>query len=279
MAAHLENRRSLGMLLPRLSSILTVLVLSTAASAAVDLTKIERKIVQEPAYRTKPKYCLLVLGPEAKTRVWLVQDGATLYVDRNGNGDLTEPNETVAAEKSEDAEEGVYTFKADDLRDGERLHKDLNLYVMKIDHLAEQDELVKALLKKDPKARGYRVYLAVDVPGHKGNAIGGRIQHRSSIIDSTGVLQFAERPQDAPILHFGGPWQVTLFGKHRLTIDREADVVLGVGSPGVGPGSTTWIDYEGVIPENIYPTLEVVYLPKRPSDPPLREHYELKQRC
>jgi hypothetical protein len=57
----------------------------------------ERKVAKEPVYKSNPKYCLLVFGPEAKTRVWLVQDGDTLYVDRNGNGDLTEAGEKVQA--------------------------------------------------------------------------------------------------------------------------------------------------------------------------------------
>ncbi len=267
------------MLLPRLSAILSVLLVSSLASAAVDLSKIERKPVKEPAYRTKPKYCLLVLGPEAKTRIWLVQDGDTLYVDRNGNGDLTEANEKVAAEKSEDTEEGVYTFKAGDLRDGERLHKELTLYVTKIDHMADQDDFIRTLLKKNPKARGYRVLLEVEMPGRKGAAIGGRVQQSSFLVDSTGVLQFAEIPQVAPILHFGGPWQVALFGKQQLKKERDTDVVLGVGSPGVGAGSFTWIDYENLIPADKYPTLDIVYPPSRPGEPPVREHYELKQRC
>ncbi len=267
------------MLAPRLFSLLMVLLLSSAANAAVDLAKIERKIAKEPAYRNKPKYCLLVLGPEAKTRVWLVQDGDTLYVDRNGNGDLTEANEKVTAERSENAEEGVYVFNAGDLRDGARLHKELTLYVQKIDYLAEREDAVKHLLKKNPKARGYYLFLEVEMPGRKGNAIGGRVQQRGFLVDSNGVLQFAERPQDAPILHFGGPWQITLFGKHQLMIDRDTDVVLGVGSPGVGPGSFTWIDYDNVIPTDKFPTLDIVYPPKRPGETPLREHYELKKRC
>lgn len=267
------------MLAVRLVSLLMVLVVSSAASAAADLTTIERKIVKEPAYRSKPKYCLLVLGPEAKTRVWLVQDGNTLYVDRNGNGDLTEANEKVSAEKSEDVEDGVYTFKAGDLRDGKLLHKELILYVMKIDYLAQREEAVKELLEKKPKARGYYVFLEVEMPGRKGAATGSRVQQRSFLVDSTGVLQFAERPQDAPILHFGGPLQVTLFGKHQLMIDRETDVVLGVGSAGVGPGTFTWIDYQNVIPGDRFPTLDVVYPPKRPGETPLREHHELKHRC
>jgi WD40 repeat protein len=63
------------MMASRVLSLLTLLGLASAATA-VDLAKIERKIVKEPAYRSRPKYCLLVFGPEARTRVWLVQDDA-----------------------------------------------------------------------------------------------------------------------------------------------------------------------------------------------------------
>jgi len=41
------------------------------ASSGADLTKIDRSIKKEPAYQGEPKYCLLVFGPEAKTRIWL----------------------------------------------------------------------------------------------------------------------------------------------------------------------------------------------------------------
>src|SRR5262249_3478620 len=51
--------------------------------------------VKEPAYRQEPRYTLLVFGPQREQRVWMVLDGATLYVDRNGNGDLTEPDERL----------------------------------------------------------------------------------------------------------------------------------------------------------------------------------------
>src|SRR6266571_5378383 len=95
-----------------LPSVLAIFATCAIPARAVDLAKIDRTINKEPVYKSKPKYCLLVFGPEAKTKVWLVQDGDTLYVDRNGNGDLTEPDKKVAAEKSETAEEGVYTFKA-----------------------------------------------------------------------------------------------------------------------------------------------------------------------
>jgi hypothetical protein len=79
----------------RLLMALTCLAFGSGRAQAADLTKVDRTIAKEPAYQAKPKYCLLVLGPAAQTRVWLVQDGSTLYIDRNGNGDLTEPGEKV----------------------------------------------------------------------------------------------------------------------------------------------------------------------------------------
>ncbi len=47
-------------------------------------------IRKEPAYPEKPRYCLLLFGPQAQARVWLVRAGDRLFVDTNGNGDLTE---------------------------------------------------------------------------------------------------------------------------------------------------------------------------------------------
>jgi hypothetical protein len=68
--------------------------LFTSAAGAADLAKIDRSIGKEPAYRTKsPRYCLLVFGPEAKARAWLVLDGDVLYFDGNANGDLTDKGE------------------------------------------------------------------------------------------------------------------------------------------------------------------------------------------
>ena len=66
----------------RWSAALAVLLLGTALAGAADLTKIDRTIAKEPAYKSKPKYCLLVFGPEAKTRAWLVVDGDLVFIDR-----------------------------------------------------------------------------------------------------------------------------------------------------------------------------------------------------
>jgi hypothetical protein len=73
--------------------------------------------------------------------------------------------------------------------------------------------------------------------------------------------------------------QITLFYRQRLQVGRAVDVTLGVGTPGVGPGTMAYVFYDGVIPRTAYPKLEVTYPPVRPGEPPLRELYELRGRC
>jgi hypothetical protein len=72
---------------------LSVLLTVSPRATAADLSKIDRIFRKQPHYKGKPKYALLVFGPEAKMRVWVVLDGETLYVDRNGDGDLTGKDE------------------------------------------------------------------------------------------------------------------------------------------------------------------------------------------
>src|SRR5882672_3336831 len=80
---------------PFMLSLFSLTWLAHPAGSA-DLTKIHRTIAKEPKYASQPYYALLVFGPEAAKRVWLVLDGDVLYVDRNCNGDLTEKDKRVA---------------------------------------------------------------------------------------------------------------------------------------------------------------------------------------
>ena len=103
-----------------MSRLVVVLAASwlAAGPALADPPKFDRTLGKEPTYQTKaPKYGLLVFGPEGKDRVWLVLDGDTLYVDRNGDSDLTAPDEKIAAKKStdRDAEKYGHTFEAGDV--------------------------------------------------------------------------------------------------------------------------------------------------------------------
>src|SRR5690606_1169970 len=83
--------------------LLALPILLSAVTAIADddrsrLEGVKRTVQNEPDYRTVPKYCLLVFGPQAETSVWLVEDGNRLFVDQNANGGLTDDGEPVAAE-------------------------------------------------------------------------------------------------------------------------------------------------------------------------------------
>jgi len=236
--------------------------------------------VKEPRYQTAtPEYCLLVFGPEATTRVWVVRDGDTLYVDRNGNGDLTEPGERVAADvKSSTPGENVYTFHAGEVRVGKHVHKDLCVSMVKLSDFADVDEAVKAHVSKNPQARGYMVAMEMEIAGLEGKGEGGRVIQQAVFADYNGLLQFAAAPRDAPVIHLGGPLQISLAHPQRLQIGRSVDVVLSVGTPGVGPGTMAFVFYDGVIPLTAYPKVEVTY-PGKQGESPLKELYELRARC
>jgi hypothetical protein len=250
---------------------ITAIILLFARSQAADLTEIDRKIGQEPAYRAKPKYCMLVFGRDANHKVWLVHDGDTLYADRNANGDLTEPTEQVKG--GDDGRFEVGDFRADN-----RTHKGLTIYISKYERMAQIDAEAKKRSRQDPNACRYLLLADIELPSHVGDGIGGRVTHVVSR-DANGFLEFADTPQRAPVVHFDGDWEVMLFGRPRLTIGRTADLVVGIGTPGLGAGTTAYVGYEGVVPKGLSPRADITFAPAVADQKPIREHYELNHRC
>jgi RNA polymerase sigma factor (sigma-70 family) len=152
---------------------------AAAPRAGVDLTKVDRTIRKEPVYAGKPRYALLVLGAKAEQRMWLVIDtkAQTLYVDRNGNGDLTEKGERVAVAKIDENE--FLQFDAGAILDdgGKVKHSELIVY----QYFARQyGRLVNTVCVMD---------------------VGGGGQGNSG----ENNCSFADSPKDAPIVHIGGP--------------------------------------------------------------------------
>src|SRR5262245_11614796 len=184
-----------------------VLLLAPLAQAA-DLAKIERKIAKEPAYQTKsPKYCLLVFGLDAKTRVWLVQDGDTLYVDRRGNGDLTGDGNRVKVKQQSDS---FRSFEVGDLTIDGLTHTGLSVTQVKASREAVgNDQEWERIKKSGPEPWMWWVRITAeraaddkrDLPRKIGYIVNG---------DGAGMLVFADRPQDAPIIHLNGPFTLGL---------------------------------------------------------------------
>lgn len=160
------------------------------------------------------------------------------------------------------------------------LHKNLTLSTIRLEDAAQSDARVKKHLAQYPQARGYLLNLDVEMPGWQGKGLGQRVSQNVSYSDAQGILTWGATPQTAPVLHLRGPWSLVPSDPFpRLTVGWRADFVCSLGTPGVGPGSTAYVGYEGVVPEQLHPTLEITYPPARPGEPPLKQLYELKERC
>lgn len=238
-------------------AVLECVVLSLGSATAADLTKVDRSIKKEPAYQSKsPKYCLLVVGTEAKTRVWLVLDGDVLHIDRNGNGDLTDQGERVEKRKGK-----LSQFMAGDVLDADGKTKHAAFMVMQY---AEGGETV--------------TFVA--------GMVGGRRMFMAGV-DALGTLRFADRPQDAPVIHFGGPLRMGLnakfseSGKEQLVrSDKGEELYAWVGTPGLGNGTFAAIMHQvGGVPGDVHPVAEIEFPNKNATGPPLKTKFILKERC
>jgi hypothetical protein len=267
--------------------LVSVMLLAACGSAyAADLSRIDRTIKKEPKYAGQPRYCLLVFGREAKDRVWIVQDKDTLYVDRNGNGDLTEADKKVSAKKAPpgDSNQG-YAFEVGELTVGGKTHKGLTVNLSPLKELAANPNLmaiphVAPAVRKHPGEMTGMITIDVECESLKGGGLAGRVTYMLSIYDTRGVFQLARKPADAPIVHLDGPLEVTFFGSKPTWIGGSSqDTILCVGTPGHGPGTFAMLKYEDTVPPGKHPTIEATYVPKDPAGKPVKELYELKERC
>jgi hypothetical protein len=220
-----------------------VLLVVVVPATAADLSKIDRRLVKEPKYTGKPGYCLLVFGADAKARVWLVKDGDTLYLDRNGNGDLTEDGERLSGKGGKPA--GAITAVA-----GKK-------------YPIRQCNLTKL---NGPKGQQDYCHIAIDVGGAFGQY---------------SFAGFADTPRNALVVHFDGPLTIEVADKNvTLARDKPTDLGVYMVTRGHGDrlGSTVLVDYNG-IPKNAQPFVEVEFPNREPNGKPVRARYTLKLRC
>jgi hypothetical protein len=265
------------------------LLLATGAASAADLKKIDRTIAKEPAYASKqPRYCLLVFGPEATTRVWLVVDGDFLYVDRNGNGDLTEPGERVRFGAFEENQGGAIAAAreadAGDIREGKLRHERLVVTqerVRKGYSAKEQWEReLQALAGKGSDVIVYSLRISLEIRPRPGDPIriAGRISQYAGM-DGAGFLQFAESRGDAPIVHFRGPMQLGLYSPPQLVVGGDpCDLQTVVGTPGLGKGTFASVGYDGLISAGVGPVAQIAFPSPAAGSLPA-ERYVLPHRC
>ncbi len=256
-------------------------------SIAADTFPAPRKIEKEPAYQSKtPRYGRLVFGKEGKDQVWIVHDGDLLYVDRNGNGDLTEPGERIERQKPRKGFEEApsRTFEIGEIRLGGLTHKRFEILATPLKQVANEvmsrRPEFKEEIKKDPEAIVYRLIGEVEVPGIMGGGADGRLSVRVSFSDTQGFLTFGNRTANAPAIRLGGPIQIDFpDGKPQLRPGYAVEMYVSVGFPGQGPGTFAAIEYEETLPTEVKPMVEIEVPSASQGVPPYRERYELPSRC
>ena len=193
---------------------------------------------------------------------------------------LHQPAERVSAAKDAGLKEDGYTFEAGDLAVGGKVHQGLTVSLFPLKRYANNPDLaevaaIRNALKADSAAVVATLSVHADSARFKGAGV-GRIVQLAGFYDSAGVLAFADRPADAPVVHFDGPLQISFWGEvPAVRLGRDTDFVLAVGTPGRGGGTFASLAYQDTIPDGVHPKVEVRW----PGDPPVEELFELKERC
>src|SRR5262249_45646041 len=149
---------------------------------------------RQPAYTAKPHYCLLLFGPEQKTRVWLVAAGEAFYADTNGNGDLTQPEKRV--------------FSMGNYRSLVYLDSCTKLMCFPI----RQRVRVYNIGDVFESATRTWYHLTVRWLGKlESAAFQIEVDIRGQFRQLGELSHFGDDPKDAPVLHFSGPLTLGLF--------------------------------------------------------------------
>jgi hypothetical protein len=262
-------------------SVLVFLLGMPSSTSAANLEEVPRTIDREPAYQTSnPQYCLLVFGPRATTRIWLVLDGDTLYVDRNG--ELREPNKKVTLppfkpihttqDKPEESERQVsFSIDAGPGARGQLLFLQVRL---RKDFIPKKREDAQYLARLGGRLDTFGVVLMTGDLKELFSGGPGTIQ--TAMEDQAGMLLFADRPQDAPILHFNGPVQMRLQSDRALVRGEASFLIADMGTPGLGNGSFVLRD-PGLFRGHVHPIAEIEFPARQPGGVPIKQRVALDQ--
>lgn len=232
---------------------------------AADWSAIARTIRKQADYKGKPKYALLVFGPEAQTRVWIVEDGETLYVDRNGDGDLTGKAERFAL-----------TLSGDKDRYGSL--RDCSIEILDAD---KKTRYVITSLTIRPQSENDQA----DEERHLDATVEIKGQHVSyrQYCDA----KLAANPDKAAIAHYYGPltigprtinWKLTPKLSQLPSGDSSGDIFAVVGTMDAEHGCWVVVRSDD-LPKELHPVAEVEYPAKKAGDAPIKKRYRLEQRC
>ena len=260
---------------------LLILNLSQFAPAddqsSIDLTQINRSIRREPEYTSEPHYALIVIGLEAEHRSWLVMDGNdTLYFDRNGNGDLTEPEDRIALDveatnsinlAAGSAFSGMNVFPIGMVH-GVKLQFDFWVRAPGVIPDSEFSRRIQQQREQNNWETGTLWRTADD---------GSRAQNGTVL---------AGNPDDTQITHLNGPLTFALKWGERQRLEpwpKYSTLDVHVGTPGLPARNSTHGVFSALteteVPRDLHPLAIVQFPSEDPDGAPIRQVVELDLRC
>ena len=216
----------------------------TTAGSVLD--GVERKIAKEPKYLSKPRYALLVFGTKAASQVWIVEDGKTLYVDKNANGDLTDDGPPITPTNVKEwMLEGTARFQFDYVLDeittaGGAKHTEFCVH--RWNHGEKEDT--------------YGILVTVD----------GQTPMYAGWVSTL----WATSPQAVPLIHFGGPLQPKRLLRTKEFVIGSGGVRLSIAftNPGSGAGARSYLSIDA-LPQSVKPVVQIDW-PVAADAPPLQ---------
>lgn len=230
------------------------LIVATMLPAAVDAGEtrpFDRRIGKEPTYQTVPKYCLLTFGKEGDVKVWMVEDGRRLFVDKNANGDLTDDGPPIKPSnlRNPDAQRWDFNYVLDAIApaDGAR-HTHFNLACWS--------------------------YRAGDVSYGLAVTVDDRVPMYAGWF---GTFWSADR-EKAPVIHFGGAFTPKLMRRTDFQLgEKGKELNFCFWNFGSRPGAEARLSIEA-LPRFVTPVVNIEW-PIAPGAAPLRTSHRLTERC
>jgi hypothetical protein len=219
--------------------------------AAISLEKIDRILTKEPKYLAKPKYSLLVLGTAGKVKVWMVEDGKRLFVDKNANGDLTDDGPPLKPKEERKLGPGSWDFN----------------YMLETIAPADGSRHTSFRLRRwnygdDEDSYGLSLTLDDHIPMYAG---------------WFGTF-WSAKAETAPVVHFGGPLTPKLLRAKEFIIGGpKTRLSVAFVNPGLEPGAMSRLSIEALAPL-IRPKVEIQW-PADPGREPLTTTHVLDERC
>ena len=224
---------------------------------------VDRRIVREPNYESTPQYCLIILGASGNVKVWMVEDGKRLYVDRNANGDLTDDGAPIKPSDVRQLDDSRWDFDylldAITPSDGSR-HTQFKL--RRWNYGGKDDSYGLSISLDGRLAMGLAYAPDEQIPMYAG---------------WFGTF-WSRKTATAPVIHFGGPLTPQML--------REKEFVIGSGprrlsmalmNSGSGPGAVSRLSIDA-LPVHVVPRL-VIDWPTPDDGPAFRTFHDLIDRC